>query len=194
MPTPWTLHVDFVADPDPLFRAVRDNVQWTRQMRARQTASMGIPYNYAGASYPEAPFHPAVEPVADDVAHRFGFRATNCLLNRYPTGQHSIGWHADDVSILAPGTGIVIVSLGGIRTLRLRRGTEGDFEYHEIPLPPGSALHMTAAMQATWRHSIRKEPGATERISLTFRKLTHAPPPVDRPRWGETGRTTDPVA
>lgn len=179
---PWTLTADFI-DPN-LFTVVRDAVEWTTQMKARQTASMGVPYNYAGASYPEVSFLPEVRALADQVAATYGFEPNNCLLNRYCTGQNSIGWHSDDTTILAPNTGIVILSLGGQRTLKLRSGGAGAFTYVDLPLPPGSALHMTAAMQRTWKHAIKREADATERISLTFRHLTHAPPPVERPRWG----------
>jgi alkylated DNA repair dioxygenase AlkB len=109
---------------------------------------------------------------------------TNCLMNRYPTGDHIIGWHVDDVDILAPGTGIAIVSLGAPRTLRLRSG--GDpFVYELVRLEPGSLFVMDQALQHTHKHAIKREPGAGERISLTFRHLTHAPPPVTLPAWGQ---------
>ncbi len=180
---PWSYHPRFVAGSEELFAAVRDDVAWTSQMKSRQTASMGIPYNYAGASYPENAWHPGVRRVADEVEHVFGFAVTNCLLNRYPTGEHTIGWHADDVAILAPGTGIVIVSLGATRTMLLRTGEAGGWVYERIALAAGSALFMSEGLQATHKHGIKREQGATERISLTFRHLTHAPPPVDAPRW-----------
>lgn len=182
----WSLHEGFVDDPDALFGIVRDEVEWTSQMKSRQTASMGIPYNYAGASYPEVAWHPALWDVAEKVEASFGFLPTNALLNRYPTGRHSIGFHADDVTILAPETGIVIVSLGAVRTMVLRRPEGDHFHYTRVPMPAGSVLHMTAALQRTHKHAIKREPGAGERISLTFRHLTHAPPPVDRPAWGTT--------
>ena len=127
----------FVSDPDRLLHVVREEVSWTQQMRSRMTASMGIPYNYAGASYPEAPWHPLVEALRQRVAATLGFEITNCLMNRYPTGDHSIVWHTDDTDILAPGTGIAIVSLGAARTLRLRAGTGSDsdpFVYTQVSL------------------------------------------------------------
>ena len=174
----------FVDDPAALFATVRDEVAWTGQMRSRDTASMGIPYNYAGATYPESPWHPAVWALAERVGAAVGLRPTNALLNRYPTGEHPIGWHHDDVSILAPGTGVAIVSLGAARTLWLRGGAGEPFTRTAVVLPPGSLWFMSAALQATHKDAIRREPGAGERISVTVRALTHAPPPVDRPRWG----------
>ena len=181
----WRYVPDFIAAPHQLFDSVQRDVAWTRQMKSRHTASMGIPYNYAGASYPKAPWLPAVWAVAALVETAFGFTPTNCLLNAYPTGEHSIGWHADDTAILAPDTGIVIVSLGAIRTLSLRTGTQDTFDYTDIPLHPGSALYMSQHLQTTHKHRIRRQPGAGPRVSLTFRHLTHAPPPITRPAWSK---------
>ncbi|KIG15199.1 Alkylated DNA repair protein [Enhygromyxa salina] len=187
MATGWTYIPDFISDPAELLRTAINEVAWTQQMRSRQTASLGIPYNYAGASYPEAPWLPAIWDVALAVEARFGFTPTNCLMNYYPTGEHSIGWHTDDVTILAPDTGIAIVSLGETRTLRLRAGVDPNFEYTHLPLAAGSLLYMTADLQHTHKHCIKPEPGAGPRISLTFRHLTHAPPPVTTARWSRQG-------
>lgn len=189
-PALWSYQAGFVADPDALLTVVRDEVQWTGQMRARNTASMGIPYNYAGATYPETGWHPEVWAVAEQVKALLGFRPTNCLLNRYDSGTNSIGWHADDVTILAPGTGIAIVSLGAERTLQLRSGEAPDFAYEAIAMSAGSLLTMSAKLQHTHKHCIKPQKGAGLRISLTFRHLTHAPPPVTESRWGRKHGST----
>ena len=136
-PAGWRYVPGVVADPERLWVVVRDEVPWTDQMRARRTASMGRPYNYAGATYPEARWHPAVWEVAERLAPEVGFTPTNCLLNFYPTGDHRMGWHADDVTILEPGTGIAIVSLGHVRTLQLRTGGANGFTYVSLPSRQG---------------------------------------------------------
>ena len=179
----WGYEPGFVHDPDSVFVALRDELVWTSQMRSRDTASMGIPYNYAGASYPEAPFHPVVSELAAQVKERLGFASTNALLNRYPTGEHTIGWHVDDVDILAPGTGIAILSFGGTRTMLLRSGSDPDFQYVRLPLAVGSLFWMTADLQATHKHAMKREVGAAERISVTLRRLTHASAVVTTPKW-----------
>jgi alkylated DNA repair dioxygenase AlkB len=156
-------------------------VAWTRHMAARRTASMGVPYNYGGASYPVSPWHPAVAALAERVAPVAGFSPTNCLLNYYPTGQHRMGWHSDDTTILREGTGIAILSLGTARTLRLRCQDGEGFHYEDLPLPGGSLLFMSAEMQAHWRHSIGKESTEAPRVSLSFREIVRwpdEPPPV----------------
>jgi alkylated DNA repair dioxygenase AlkB len=176
----------FLSDPDALFATMRDEVPWTQQMRSRRTASMGVPYNYAGARYPVAEWHPAVAALLDRLEGQVGFRPTNCLLNYYPTGRHSLGWHADEVGILAPGTGIAILSLGVARVLRLRTETADGFHYDDRVLAPGSLLHMTAAMQADWKHALRRAPTDEPRISLTFRHIVvwESHPEPLAPQWG----------
>jgi alkylated DNA repair dioxygenase AlkB/tellurite resistance-related uncharacterized protein len=170
-----------VADPTRLFEIVRDQTPWTEQMVSRKTASMGRPYNYKGASYPVTPWVPAVASLRDALVETVGFEATNCLLNYYPTGRHSLGWHQDDVSILQPGTGIAIVSLGVARPLRLRRpdpSAPNGFEYRSVLLEPGSVLLMSAARQRVWQNALRRADTTEPRISLTFRRIV---------RWREDG-------
>lgn len=174
----------FVDDPEALYGRALAELPWTSQMASRRTASLGLPYNYAGASYPENPWPPAFRMLADRVGTACDFTPTNCLCNHYPTGKHTLGWHADDVQILAPGTSIAIVSLGVARVLKLRAtGPEG-FVYVDQLLEPGSLLVMSQAMQATWKHALKKAPTDDSRISLTFRHITHVPPiPEDKGRW-----------
>ena len=163
-----------VRDHEALLARLVEEVDWTSHMRSRRTASMGVPYNYAGASYPVSAWHPAVAILRDTLP--LGFTATNCLLNLYPTGQHSLGFHADDVSILEPGTDIAILSLGATRPLRLRTGDAvSGFRYEDLPLPGGSLLLMSQPMQAHWRHALRRVPDTGARLSLSFRHIVRWP-------------------
>jgi alkylated DNA repair dioxygenase AlkB len=176
----WQVIEDVVQNPRTLLQTALDEVAWTEQMRSRQTASMGLPYNYSGASYPRTDWHPAVADLRDHIAPIIGFHATNCLLNHYPTGRHSLGWHSDDVDILAPGTSIAIVSLGATRPLGLRRSTADGFEYRSVLLPAGSLLLMSSAMQAIWRHRLPRDPTTEPRVSLTFRHIVSVVSESDR--------------
>lgn len=174
-----------VSEPHRLFEQMLAEIPWTEQMRARRTASMGRPYNYAGATYPDSPWHPVVKAVGESLIPAIGFEPTNCLMNLYPTGEHTIGWHNDDVTILAPGTGIAILSLGDTRTMVLRSQRGQGFEYERLALASGSLFWMSQALQSTHKHSIRREPGVGPRVSLTYRRIVQESIPVDRPRWGQ---------
>ena len=43
---------EVLPDHQVLLERLMDEVVWSTHMKARQTASMGVPYNYGGASYP----------------------------------------------------------------------------------------------------------------------------------------------
>ena len=192
-PSTWVPHGcrvldNVVAAPESLFAQLRDEITWTTHMRSRGTASMGVPYNYSGASYPKMPWHPAVATLADHVAKVLGFQPTNCLLNLYPTGQSRVRWHADDTTILADGTGIGIVSLGATRSMGLRCQTPTGFHYEDLVLTSGSLLIMSSEMQQHWRHAIRRCETPHARISLSFRHIVRWPdaPPLVPDRRSST--------
>jgi alkylated DNA repair dioxygenase AlkB len=172
MQPPTHYHPAFVPDPAALFATLRDEVVWDQRMKARRTASMGEPYNYSQMDYPRAPWHPLVSALLSGLAPHVGAAPTNCLLNLYPSGASTMGWHADDISALAPGTGIAIVSLGAARPLLFRRRDGGvGHDVIEQVLEAGSLLVMSGAMQQEWQHSLPAAPSAGERMSLTFRCL-----------------------
>jgi alkylated DNA repair dioxygenase AlkB len=162
----------FVPEAGVLFAWLRDHTAWDERMRARLTASFGQPYNYSDMSYPPAPWPEPLLPILDALESRLGFRPNNCLANYYPTGEATMGFHADAVHELAPGTGVAIVSLGAERILRFRR-SDDKAVLCDYPLPSGSLLYMPAAVQAEWKHAIPPQPGSEARISLTFRQLIY---------------------
>lgn len=164
----------FLAGSEELFALLAAEVAWDDRIRARRVASFGVPYNYSGTGWPEAPVPDALVPVAATVAGAVGYEPNNCLANYYPTGNSTMGYHSDSVAELEPGTGISIVSLGATRTISFRREADRS-EVHELVLLGGSLLHMTAAMQSAWRHAVLRAEGVSAgRISLTFRRIKRA--------------------
>jgi hypothetical protein len=166
-----------------LFELLAAEVAWDDRIRARRVASFGAPYNYSGTVWPEAPMPDVLVPVAAAVTAAIGFEPNNCLANYYPDGGSTMGYHADSVAELEPGTGISILSLGVARPISFRRESDRS-EVHELVLGSGSLLHMTAAMQSAWRHAVLRSEGVVEgRISLTFRRIKQA----------ESGSAPDPA-
>ncbi|MCD9568922.1 alpha-ketoglutarate-dependent dioxygenase AlkB family protein [Pseudomonas protegens] len=160
---------DFIADPHRLFNHLKDSVLWDERMRARKTASFGAPYDYSQITYPAVPMPEALEQLCGLIEQLLGFRPNNCLLNCYPDGQSSMGFHSDANEQLVTGTGVVIVSLGHARAMVFRHKESGaTFDYS---LASGSLLHMSDELQKHWLHAIPKAPDAGERISLSFRQL-----------------------
>jgi alkylated DNA repair dioxygenase AlkB len=96
---------------------------------------------------------------------------TTCLLNRYRNGNDSNGWHADDEKELGRNPVIASVSLGAVRTFRLKHRREKNLK-HKIDLEHGSLLLMKGATQHHWLHQLpktRRQVG--ERVNLTFRYI-----------------------
>ncbi|MFJ7142460.1 alpha-ketoglutarate-dependent dioxygenase AlkB family protein [Pseudomonas protegens] len=163
------LFPNFIPSPDALFNHLKDSVLWDERMRARKTASFGAPYDYSQITYPAVPMPEALEQLCAPIEQLLGFRPNNCLLNFYPDGQSSMGFHSDANEQLVEGTGVVIVSLGHPRSMVFRhKETGATFDYS---LASGSLLHMSDELQKQWLHAIPKAADAGERISLSFRLL-----------------------
>ncbi|QEL17095.1 2OG-Fe(II) oxygenase [Limnoglobus roseus] len=167
-------HVRFVAGFVPthadLYRQLLTTTEWDDRIRARKTASFGMPYNYSGIAYPTIAFPAHLLPTVDQLEQHLGYRSNNCLANFYPDGTSTMGFHSDSTTELEPGTGIAIVSLGAERTLTFRHQADRT-QLEPFRLSSGSLLFMSAMMQNEWKHAILPEEGAGPRISLTFRRL-----------------------
>ena len=160
----------FVAAPVALFAHLQATVVWDERMKARKTASFGVAYNYSQMTYPEVAMLPDLSRLADAINAELGFLPNNCLLNYYPDGHASMGFHSDDPSGLADGTGVAIVSLGAERSIVYRHKQDATAQF-PFPLPSGSLLFMTNELQSEWLHAIPRTEGAAARISLTFRQI-----------------------
>lgn len=161
---------NFVGAPQALFKHLTTTVTWDERMRARKTASFGVAYNYSQMSYPEAPIPTALDAIAENIEASLGYLPNNCLLNFYPDGEASMGFHSDSSEELAPGSGVSIVSLGAARPIVFRLKANRSIE-HTLTLTGGSLLHMPNAIQDEWLHAIPRCPSAGPRISVTFRKI-----------------------
>jgi alkylated DNA repair dioxygenase AlkB len=130
-------------------------------MRARKTASFGVPYDYNQMTYEPLPMPSSINNLCDLIAGDtsglgIGFRPNGCLLNYYVNRDSSIGFHSDSAVNLAPNTGVIVISLGSIRTMIFREKNNRENEY-KLDLLPGSLLYMSMDMQSEWLHGIPKE-------------------------------------
>ncbi|MDQ1817092.1 alpha-ketoglutarate-dependent dioxygenase AlkB [Massilia sp. CCM 9210] len=145
-------------------------VTWDERMKARKTASFGASYNYSQIAYAESPMPALLDALCARLEGELGFRPNNCLLNYYPDGKSSMGFHSDETDGLNDGTGVAIVSLGSVRAIAYRSKRDAAVRV-DYPLPNGSLLYMSGQVQQDWVHAIPKDPHAGERISLTFRSM-----------------------
>ncbi len=161
---------NFVQDQQRLFQFLSETIVWDDRMRARKTASFGVPYNYSGIHYAECEMPPELASLGSRIASLAGYRPNNCLCNFYPDGDSTMGFHSDLTDSLSPDSGIAIVSLGSERMLSFRRTADRE-DRRCYPLQPGSLLIMSIATQAHWQHGIAKDKSEAGRISLTFREF-----------------------
>lgn len=161
---------------DHFFTQLLDECAWEQKpgifgrMQPRLIASYGEPglnYRYSGRDYVALPWTPILLEIKRTIEAVRG--AYNyCLLNRYRTGQDSMGMHADD----EPEMGDVIgsLSLGATRTFRIKHNTTK--ETMTFAVGHGTLIIMAGTMQHFWKHEVPKTREAVgERINLTYRLI-----------------------
>jgi alkylated DNA repair dioxygenase AlkB len=167
---------NFLLYSEVLFPKLVASIVWDERLRARKTASFGVPYNYGRMVYSETPLPEILLPLVEQLTQTLGFVPNNCLINYYPDGHSTMGFHRDDTAGLVPETGVAIVSLGTPRTLVFRAKTNHE-HCVSFRLPSGSLLYMPPTVQDSWQHGVPEEPEATGgRTSLTFRYVSAVPP------------------
>lgn len=160
----------FIEEPTSLYDSLMNNITWDERMHSRKTASFGKAYNYSQITYPEQFFLPELEQCIQKISQFLDFQPNNCLINYYPDGTSTMGWHADQIDILYPDTGVAIVSLGAERTIQFRNSLDKNEKIHYV-LSSGSLLYMSQDLQKEWQHRIPKSDSTEGRLSLTFRKI-----------------------
>ncbi len=155
---------------DQLYCRLVAETDWDDRMKARRTACFGQPYEGSGIDYETRPMHPLLVLVLAQVAHAVGFAPTNCLLNYYPDGGSTMGFHSDAIDNLDADSGIAIVSLGAERELSFRHKRDPLLRAGYL-LPHGSLFYMSQATQHDWLHAVKRSDTQGGRISLTFRRI-----------------------
>ncbi len=165
---------------DYYFAKLRDDCAWEQKpgifghMQPRLTASYGEPgvsYRYSGTVNVARGWTPTLLEIKRQIEAVHG-RYNYCLLNRYRSGQDSMGMHADD----EPEMGNVIgsLSLGATRTFRIKHNQSK--QTRSFLVGNGTLLIMAGTMQAFWKHEIPKtQQKVGERINLTFRQIIGPP-------------------
>ncbi len=170
-PPAGVTHVsDLVPEHGALFRHLQSTVRWRTRYGTRESITWGESYHLRKQTRTRHPWPDFLRPLAQAVGNRFGFLPNNCVANHYPDGSHSIGFHSDQGMEMRDGTGVVIISLGAVRHMVLRRIDAPAIRYH-YALEPGSAFHMDDSSQTVWQHGILPEPGTGPRIGLSFRRI-----------------------
>ncbi len=158
-----------VANPGRLFETCKDHFAWNHSIIDRPFARFGVPY--ADDKDREIiPFDKALGPLRVEIEQRCGFLPNSCSCHWYLGEGSFMGSHSDDLDAIAENTGVVIISLGGERSLRFKWKRDPDVVC-DFRLTNGSLFFMSRKLQINWRHEIAKQGKADPRISLVFRKI-----------------------
>jgi alkylated DNA repair dioxygenase AlkB len=178
----WLPH----AEADSMLAALRDELRWEqreivlfgrRVLQPRLIAWAGdLGYRYSGQTLEPRAFTPAAGGLLARVRARTGAPFNHVLVNRYRSGEDSMGLHADDEPELGPDPLVAIVSLGATRRLLVRPRRKADRGRHDLELGHGALLVMGGTCQRHYVHGVPRQAGAAgERVSLTFRTLLRPP-------------------
>jgi alkylated DNA repair dioxygenase AlkB len=161
---------------DRYFVTIRDECLWEQKpgifghMQPRLTASYGddgVTYRYSGTVNVGLQWTPTLLEIKEKIEAVQG-HYNYCLLNRYRSGQDSMGMHADN----EPEMGDVIgsLSLGGTRLFRIRHNVTN--EKRTFSVGNGTLIIMAGTMQQFWKHEVPKTKQVVdERINLTYRQI-----------------------
>jgi alkylated DNA repair dioxygenase AlkB len=131
-----------------------------------------LAYRYSGQTIEPRAFTPAARELLLRAGERAGVPFNHVLVNRYRSGEDSMGLHADDEPELGPDPLVAIVSLGTSRRMIIKPRRKRDQERHDLQLGHGALLVMGGTCQRHYLHGIPRQAGVMgERISLTFRRL-----------------------
>lgn len=91
------------------------------------------------------------------------------IVTLYESGNDGIGWHSDKMMSIVDPSVIFDISLGGERTLCIRKSEDGPIT--RIPMPHGSAVVFDTTFNKRYQHAVLAEPGAAPRASIVFRDI-----------------------
>ena len=173
-------------EADQALTDLRAELQWEQReivvlgrriLQPRLIAWAGdLPYRYSGQTLEPRPFTETARRMLARVSARTGVAFNHVLVNRYRSGEDSMGLHSDAEPELGPDPRVAIASLGTARRLVIKPRRKDDRERHALSLGHGALLVMGGTCQRHYVHGIPRQPGLRgERISLTFRLLLREP-------------------
>jgi alkylated DNA repair dioxygenase AlkB len=173
-------------EADQALAALRDELCWEQRevvlfgrriLQPRLIAWAGdFGYRYSGQTLEPRAFTPTARELLERVRAQTGELFNHVLVNRYRSGDDSMGLHADDEPELGRDPVVAIVSLGTTRRLTVKPRRKRDGERHDLQLGHGALLVMGGTCQRHYLHGVPRQVGVPgERISLTFRRLLRAP-------------------
>jgi len=169
-------------ESDLYFTQLQEQVAWRQEKIKMFGKEMPLPrltawygdkaYTYSGLKNEPQPWLPVLQQLKMQVEQASNYSYNSVLLNLYPHGQSSMGWHSDDEPELGPEPTIASVSFGAERRFGFKHRHNKGQQNVYYTLAHGSLLLMQGPTQRNWLHSITKTARpAGNRINLTFRNI-----------------------
>lgn len=134
-------------------------------------------YKYSGRAFPALPLTEELRVFLQAVNEACGAKFNGCLVNLYDTGQNYISEHSDNERELDKQAGVVALSIGATRVLRIKQRVELHNSKEtrrsliDVPLIHGTLVRMAGDFQRLLTHQVPKKASVTEwRMSVTCRE------------------------
>ena len=138
----------------------------------RWQQAFGHSYKFSGLDHKAEPMTPLLQRLLD-WCKADSPSLNGCLVNWYENGEHYIGPHSDDESLLIKGSPIYSLSFGATRTFSLHDIGTGRV-VQQIPLASNTLVVMRGETQKFFKHSVPKTKKiAGKRINVTFRSFVN---------------------
>ena len=139
----------------------------------RWQQSYGLPYKFSGIQHENLPIPKELLPFYEWVNKSSYGPFNQILVNWYQDGNHYIGAHRDNETMIIPDSNILTISLGQERIFRIRNYKTKKI-VDDIPLKNNTVVVMVGKMNQNYTHEIVKVAGITgkklkSRISIYFR-------------------------
>lgn len=173
----WTAYLPTLAEEiDPLLDHHPAITVFGRIAHQNRSVSFfsdtSIGYRYSGQLARSKPLTENLKGFLDAINESFGSAFNGILINKYDGGEETIGKHSDDEKALDRTAGVVCVSVGAVRTFRIRNKLTDEI-VADIPTESGKIIQMWGDFQKEFTHEIptqKKVKGV--RYSFTFRHHT----------------------
>lgn len=130
-------------------------------------------YSYSGQIASSKPLTPSLKLLLENINAKFDSYYNGILINLYENGSEYIGPHSDDEKGLEPKHGVLAISYGASRTLRIRDKYTKK-KILDIKTNKNKIVQMKGKFQTYFTHEVPIEKKIKEnRISFTFRYHKH---------------------
>ncbi len=141
------------------------------RQQAAYSSPGGLSYTFSGltvAAHDETEV-PLLRELRELVQTRTGLSFNFALINFYRDGQDTVGWHADDETVMVKDSAIASLTLGAERDFLFRMKLDPAVK-HKVVLRDNMLCTMLHPTNDEWQHSLPRRARVKQpRVNITFR-------------------------